>query len=332
MSSHPRLRSLTRRFAFVLVLATGGAISGCAQHHDARLVALEARLAQLESSPSAEEARAILDRLPSGEERLTTLDTRAVTLGETLTRLESAADELEEASKQAALLVERVEKIETIEQLGKYGAFLINEREQLLSLLASIEAEYRQLSRQAPGLIKAREIQIVDSRGNVLLSLGEDALGSGFLNIRSQGGKDLVSLGSSDRAAGGRIQVHHSGGAPAVDLWVDPSGAGNLQTAHRDAGVLIDLTHDEADGQLEVHSGAGPAVALGVVDGSNGTVQTWNAAGRSLVKMGSMASGGGALTVYDGNQFPVVMLRVVNEDLGKVDVLGPNGRARELRP
>ena len=253
-------------------------------------------------------------------------------MGNTLDHLQAIAKELDTATHQAVELIDRIERLETIEQFARYGSFLIAHRDQLLELLASIEAEYRQVSRQAPGLIKAREIQIVDRAGQVIGSLGEDAFGAGRLRLRSGGGRDLITLGSSPGASGGRIQVHHSGGGEALDLWVDPSGAGNLQTAHRDAGVLVDLPHDEADGQLEVHSGAGLAVALGVIDGSNGTIETWDHRGRTLVRMGSMSTGGGSLTVYDRRQLPVVLLRAVGSELGKVDVLGPNGRARELRP
>ncbi|MCA8959993.1 MAG: hypothetical protein KDC38_05750 [Planctomycetes bacterium] len=288
--------------------------------------------AAVEPHASVSDTGEVRVALSNSESRLAAIEARLEELDSSVERFSNLTARIEESSRQARELLDRIERLEGVEQLGKYGTFLVEHRDRLTSLLAAIEGEYRQVTSRVPGLLRAREIQIVNQTGEVVATVGEDAHGAGMFRLFAGGGEEVAAMGVAPMSAGGQLILRHIGGQPVAEMWVDPSGAGNLRTGHRDGGDLVRLLHDEIDGQIEVYSAAGPAVAIGVVDGTDGTIETWDHLGQTLIRLGSSSTGGGAVTVFDGHESPVVRLRAVEPELGKVDVLGPNGRSRELRP
>ena len=111
----------------------------------------------------------------------------------------------------------------------------------------------------APDLIQAKEFQVVDDNGKVLVSMKKDTTGGGHVNIYNQAGTSVLYMNAGYQ--GGRIALSDNNG---------------------NSGMVAAIT-DEGHGVLNVYNKFNKRInAVGGDAGGNGVVNVYNNAGEKM--------------------------------------------------
>jgi hypothetical protein len=155
-------------------------------------------------------------------------------------------------------------------------------------------------SRVVEEVIKAKEFQVVDSYGKVLMSLRKDAE-AGQLDMYNTSGTKLLSLTTSDGGAGTIIGRDMNG--KKIYRMINVKGGGGSVCVYNSNEVLSgDLTiTDRNTGYLELNNSDGnKMLRFTYGNGSTaGIMSVYNSLGNRIIVMGSDASENGVLNVLN---------------------------------
>lgn len=108
----------------------------------------------------------------------------------------------------------------------------------------------------APDLIQAREFQVVDVNGKVLVSLKKDTTGGGHINIFNSTGTDVLYMHAGYK--GGGIALSDNDGNSGVVTAITEDGHGVLNVYNKSNKRICAVGGDaNGNGVLNVYNSAG---------------------------------------------------------------------------
>jgi hypothetical protein len=194
------------------------------------------------------------------------------------------------------------------------------------------------LPQAAADIVRARQVDIVDELGTVVLSIGSDERG-GTIQVRDRFGKTLVQAGAGARGgeftlsttegraaasmaagnAGGGATFFGENGAAEIELGVIPAGP---RLALSDGGghpVAEIRARTETGGVISAFNAKGEVASRLFTDAAGcGVVETYRPRATPLVSIGSTVGGHGQITTYAGNDKPLVSISASAENQGQV--------------
>ena len=161
----------------------------------------------------------------------------------------------------------------------------------------------------APDLIQAKEFQVVDANGKVLISLKKDYK-AGNIKMYSETGSNIIDMRNSDGGTGIIITKNKSGNM-----------ACRLTSYKDDAG------NDDGSGKIEVYNKDGKLVSeVGSLNNGSGYFAVKNSLGTKVSEMSSTESSGGWIGVYNNNGYEVGQMSTTTGNTGFLGLYNETGK------
>ena len=175
--------------------------------------------------------------------------------------------------------------------------------------------------KQSFGVLQAQELQIVNSRGNVVCVIGADAAGDGIVAVTNARGALVAGVAVTERGHGS-VRVLNAEGTIVGVLEADENANGLLGVANSDGEV--DEAGDGVLGVVNARNSGGSV--LGIDDSGNGLLGVLNAGRTNGAGIGINESGNGSLRVTNQSGERVVDVTADTQGNGQITVKDRNGR------
>jgi hypothetical protein len=150
-------------------------------------------------------------------------------------------------------------------------------------------------------LIRAKEIQIINSNGNIALSLKSNR-NAGQLDIQNGAGSRILTLTESDGGSGGTIVARDQYGNKIYRMVPVTGGGGSIESFNKDGYVATQMSvTDRNTGYIAANYGDGRQMAVVSYANSSGSgiFSIFNNSGYRISVIGADPANSGCVNVYD---------------------------------
>jgi hypothetical protein len=109
--------------------------------------------------------------------------------------------------------------------------------------------------------VTARHITVTNEAGEVVVTLGTNAIGDGMVQTQSAKGNDLVVLGASVDGDFGAVRLYQPNGKELVALGATSGDEGEVTTFQPNGKTLVKLSGTDNGGMITVYNKTGDGIS-----------------------------------------------------------------------